>query len=429
MQPTPPTPPSCDSPSAALPRTHLLWSRLLIGLVVLICAEVFSGSALQAGLWHPWHWLLTYLLYFAHFFFFTTLALRTRRTSLASLYLWGVFFGLYESWITKVIWSGYSGDGQYALGAIGPFGFHELSMVFLFHPLASFILPLAVACLLFPPLAAHFPAFNGFPGQSRLARLAQASVVLTLSSVMAINSGGLLNLSLNLALVCLGLLILLRLARPTFDAPNALQILVFQPRGFRLLALYLALLYLVTYLTIRPEALPSPAVQLSTFIVYALALTGLWRHSPAPPPPTPTFPPFSAPPPTIPTPLSSSAPPPPIPTPPPSSAPPPPTPTLPSSFAPSPPTPTSESPPSLAPSSPSPSNGFPPSPSPTSLRLRQVLYLFAILLILGLALSNFPTSPILSVFIFLNFALWTPTGLALTLLAVAAGFRRQSPPP
>ena len=121
--------------------------RLLIGLVVLICAEVFSGASIQVGMWAPWTWLMTYWLYFAHFFVLCTLAVWTGRTSLGALYLWGVLFGLYESWITKVIWFGYGGDGNLALGSIGPYGYSEISMVLLFHPVASFLLPLAVrAC-------------------------------------------------------------------------------------------------------------------------------------------------------------------------------------------------------------------------------------------------------------------------------------------
>jgi hypothetical protein len=83
-------------------RTNAVFPRLLFGLVVLICTEVFSGASIQVGLWHPWTWIVTYWLYFAHFFFFSTLAVRTGRTSLWSLYLWGVLFGLYKSWITKV---------------------------------------------------------------------------------------------------------------------------------------------------------------------------------------------------------------------------------------------------------------------------------------------------------------------------------------
>jgi hypothetical protein len=84
---------------SSTPRFAVAIPRLLVGLVVLICAEVFSGASLQIGIWNPWTLLVTYWLYFAHFFFFTTLAVSTRRTSLWSLYLWGVLFGLYESWI------------------------------------------------------------------------------------------------------------------------------------------------------------------------------------------------------------------------------------------------------------------------------------------------------------------------------------------
>ena len=83
----------------------MVFARILVGLIVLICAGVFSGASLRMGLWHPWTLLLTYWLYFAHFIFLTTLAVRTGRTSLSSLYLWGVLYGLYESWITRAAFS------------------------------------------------------------------------------------------------------------------------------------------------------------------------------------------------------------------------------------------------------------------------------------------------------------------------------------
>lgn len=163
---------SKDVPSENL-RFKVLFARVLIGFIVLICAEVFSGASLQVGLWHPWTVLVTYWLYFAHFFFLTTLAVRTGRTSLSSLYLWGILFGLYESWITKVIWHGYGGDGKFAMGHIGPYGFSELSMVFIYHPVVSFILPLVVACLLCPPLRCLFPSLAWFTGKSKGARAVQ----------------------------------------------------------------------------------------------------------------------------------------------------------------------------------------------------------------------------------------------------------------
>ena len=152
----------------------VVWPRLYIGLFVLICAEVFSGALLQIGLWNPWTLLVTYWLYFAHFFFFTTLAVRTGRTSVWSLYLWGILFGLYESWITKVIWAGYSADGKFALGRIGPYGFSEISMVFIYHPVMSFLIPLAVACVYCPSLRRWFPDLAWFTGKTRGARIMRA---------------------------------------------------------------------------------------------------------------------------------------------------------------------------------------------------------------------------------------------------------------
>lgn len=258
--------------------SETLFARLLIGLIVLICAELFSGASLALGLWHPWTLLVTYWLYFAHFFFLTTLAVRTGRTSLSSLYLWGVLFGLYESWITKVIWSGYNADGKLVMGKIGPYGFSEISMVFIFHPVVSFILPLAVASLLCPPLRCLFPELAWFTGKSKGARAVQVYLILSFAPVMAMNSGGPINLALNLALAIILLSVLLHLARPALTSPDGRPIVVFGRRGFGGLCIYLACLYCITYVGLRPKALPSISVQLFTFVFYASAIGGLWLH-------------------------------------------------------------------------------------------------------------------------------------------------------
>ena len=269
----------------------VVFARVLIGLIVLICAEVFSGASLRMGLLHPWTLLVTYWLYFAHFFFLTTLAVRTGRTSLSALYLWGVLFGLYESWITKVIWSGYNGDGKFAMGHIGPYGFSEISMVFIFHPVASFILPLAVTCLLCPPLRRWFPDLAWFTGKTRGARIVQVYLVCSFAPTMAMNSGGPINLAANLAVAIILLLGLLRLARPALTWPDGRRIVAFGRRGFAGLCGYLALLYGVGYVALRPEAQPSIGVQLFTFVFYGLAIAGLWLHRKREPQPDAIAPP------------------------------------------------------------------------------------------------------------------------------------------
>ena len=257
---------------------RLAASRLLIGLVVLICAEVFSGASIQVGMWAPWTWLMTYWLYFAHFFVLCTLAVWTGRTSLGALYLWGVLFGLYESWITKVIWFGYGGDGNLALGSIGPYGYSEISMVLLFHPVASFILPLAVACVLSPPLRAWFPDVAWLTGRGAVARAAQVYMVLSFSLTMAVNSGGPMHLAENLAVVVALLSIFLWLARPGLAAIAAPGPVVMGRVGFVIASTYLVALYGLTYRFIRPEGLPSVPVQLMTLVFYGAAGVGLWAY-------------------------------------------------------------------------------------------------------------------------------------------------------
>jgi hypothetical protein len=203
---------------------------------------------------------------------------RTGRTSLSCLYLWGVLYGLYESWITKVIWQGYNADGKFAMGHIGPYGFSEISMVFIFHPVASFIMPLTVACLLCPPLRLLFPGLAWLTGKTKGARIVQVYLLLSFALVMAMNSGGTINLALNLAVAIILLLTLLRLARPALSSPDGRQAVVFGRRGFAGLCVYLALLYCVGYVAVRPAGRPSIGVQLFTFVFYGLAIGGLWFH-------------------------------------------------------------------------------------------------------------------------------------------------------
>ncbi len=256
----------------------IIWPRLLFGFLVLISAEGFSGASVATGFWTPWTWLVTYWLYFAHFFFFTTLAVHTGRTSLGALYLWGVLYGLYESWITKVIWYGYGGDGKLALGHLGPFGFSEISMVFLFHPVLSFLLPLAVACLLCPKLRDLFPEVAWVTGDSRRARAARLYIIFSSACTLGMNSGGLVHLCLNIAFICAVLLALARMARPGLAGADARSLVVFGRRGFAGLCIYLAALYGVAYFFLLPQGLPSARVQLTTLAFYAVVIAGIWMY-------------------------------------------------------------------------------------------------------------------------------------------------------
>jgi hypothetical protein len=116
---------------------------LLIGVLSMLYAELFSGAS---HIWYldAWSLLVTFPLYLVHVLFFLNLAFLSGKTSLVHLYLWGTLFGLYESWITQVLWIGYGVQGLLA-GTVLGIGIGEfLALVFFWHPILSFILPICI---------------------------------------------------------------------------------------------------------------------------------------------------------------------------------------------------------------------------------------------------------------------------------------------
>ncbi|TFG20891.1 MAG: hypothetical protein EU533_05805, partial [Promethearchaeota archaeon] len=115
---------------------------LLVGCLSMFIAEVFAGSS-RIWIIDPWSLIVTFWLYLGHLLFLLNVAFRTKRTSIPQLYLFGVLFALYESWITKVLWWGYPGSEGAMFGllrgiAIGEF----IVLVFFWHPIMAFILPI-----------------------------------------------------------------------------------------------------------------------------------------------------------------------------------------------------------------------------------------------------------------------------------------------
>ena len=135
--------------------------------------------------------------------------------------------------------------------------------------------PLAVACLLCPPLRALFPDLAWITGTHRWARAIRVYLGIAFGATLGVNSGGPVNLCLNVIFVGLVLLGLGRLARPGLATSPGPPLIVFRRPGFIGLCLYLAFLYGVTYAYLRPDGLPSPKVQWLTLAFYAVCLLGL----------------------------------------------------------------------------------------------------------------------------------------------------------
>ncbi|HTY89840.1 MAG TPA: hypothetical protein VMC84_01560 [Methanocella sp.] len=250
---------------------------LLAGALSMFFAEVCSGSSV---LWFltPWAWIVTFWLYLAHTVFFINLALYFRRTSLTALYLWGVLFGLYESWITKVAWAGYAGQAP-GIGTFLGFAIPEFPIItFFWHPVFSFILPmLAFQALSGRVLPGHLQVLI----KSRRNWILSALVVILGSAILAFNSKSNLVATVVTALGSFALIgALYLIASKRYGKQFSIESLRLGKAGMTLLLIYLAALYILTFIFILPERTAPPLTILLTLGVYAAIILLLYLKKP-----------------------------------------------------------------------------------------------------------------------------------------------------
>ncbi len=263
--------------------TGILLCVLLAGALSMLCAEVLSGASV---LWFvtAWGWLVTLPLYMVHLVFLFTLAVMFRRTSLTSLYLWGVIFGLYESWITKVTWAGYIGS-EPAWGTVLGFAPAEfLIIVFFWHPVMSFLLPL----LLFETLSSPGAETPLLPGHQWLLAQGRRSVALFTgfaligAAFLTMNSeynaiSALVTLLVSAGIVAVFYKAVLKVTRGNFSV----YALSLKKPGLILALAYLAALYVLAFFFLVPERIPQVPTILLTILVYAVVVLLIWLDRPA----------------------------------------------------------------------------------------------------------------------------------------------------
>lgn len=280
-------PPEDSSVDERPSRNRRLVLFLLIGSLSMFYTEVFAGSA---PLWFIswWGLLVTFPLYLVHLLFFLNIAMRTRRTSVGHLYLFGVFIALYESWITKVLWSGYPGaEGPLEGTFLGIASLEFSVLVFFWHPVFAFVLPILTfealaisvnsrersqekifgnhgASLKKDPKLLGFLTFAGIVGDSFLSANTGSDAVLA-------------------GLTVLGSVILIALLYQTARRnPNDFSIhsLRLKRKGMTTAAIYLALLYGFTLPFLQPDKIPDSPLPILIIGGFYVLLALLVRMSP-----------------------------------------------------------------------------------------------------------------------------------------------------
>jgi hypothetical protein len=253
-----------------------LFPLLFVGSLSMLFAEVFSGAS---QLWYinGWGILLTFPLYLFHLAVFLSIALKIRRTSLSQLYLFGVLFGLYESWITKVLWTGYMDSGEPGLGTLCGVGVAEFPiLVFFWHPIMSFILPvLALEILTTTALTGHVSVLRKTRKKTVLILL----FLLSTSTFIA-NGNAFDPVSSTLSL---GGTLLVVFGFYALSKKADIRSLELGRQGSILAGGYLILLYLVTFFFVLPERIPRTVMPYVTILAfYAVTIIVILRSRPAP---------------------------------------------------------------------------------------------------------------------------------------------------
>jgi hypothetical protein len=116
---------------------------LLLSLLSVFFAEVISGS-MMFPLFDLWGYIVVIPLYGLHTILLLKLVsinLKNRRVLFATLYLAGTLFGMYEAYITKVLFVGLTPDSV-MLFQVPIIDF--IVLVFFWHPIFSFIIPVLI---------------------------------------------------------------------------------------------------------------------------------------------------------------------------------------------------------------------------------------------------------------------------------------------
>ncbi len=253
-----------------------LFAWLILGTLSVFFAEIASGSSAFA-FFDAWGLFVVLPLYTLHILFLAFAAVRPgRRVRLTVLFCAGAVFGLYEAYITKVIWDPTWGDRGLAVG--GVFLSQTAMLVLYWHPFMAFLVPLLAGELL---LASSTEVRDALPGPVRrglqipwifVAAVPAAACVGVSKAVNSPTPGhALLSVLAGAAVPALLVLLWHRAPGGKRRAGLALRDLLPDRRQGLVIGILLAAYYLVTTFVIRPGSLPRSIVpHLSVAALYAV---------------------------------------------------------------------------------------------------------------------------------------------------------------
>jgi hypothetical protein len=268
------------------------WIKWLFWLILGACSVIFAEVTCYSApfpFFDGWGLTVVCPLYGLHTLVLAWLIFRRRRVTLETLFLAGAVFGLYEAYMTKVLWNPTWGDFPWTAGGI--YIAQTAILVLFWHPVMAFIVPLLVGENIFTSSCETRQALPGWMQQALGSRkrilLSVAAFAVFCGMTEGVNapSAGISLLSCaGAGVVFWGLALLWRLA--TRKRAYTLRDLLPSDREALVLGGLLLAGYIGLGLILRPEALPRSLVpHLTIWALYLIlfALLALnFRRAPEP---------------------------------------------------------------------------------------------------------------------------------------------------
>ena len=249
-------------------RKFAFW--MLVGMFSVVFVEVPSGSTMFP-FFTLWGLLVVLPLYLLHSVFLMAVIFAFGRPNFWTLYSAGTLFGMYEAYITKVVWTSFRPEGPWiTVGGIALF--ETMILVLFLHPLLAFVVPMLfteILCTNSSEIAQGLPArAHGFV--RRHPALVIGLLMGLLGLMQFVNSPSVLHSFLSSAGNSLMLGLALLWWRKRGGGNYSLRELLPGPRGLRIFGGLLVCFYLFWGWAIKPKAIPSvwPG-QLTVWLIYA----------------------------------------------------------------------------------------------------------------------------------------------------------------
>jgi len=258
----------------SIPKKHQWLFWLILAAFSTFFAEVFSGSDMFPY-FSPWGLLVVVPLYGLHIILLGSLVHRAEKPRFPSLIFAGMIFGLYEAYLTKVLWAPPWGD-PLIIAEVAPV--ETLVLVTWWHCWFSFIIPLLVAEKLLTVSTHLGRCLPGKLGDFLNSWGGLAAVMAFGGLFQSINSPSVsqsLLSGFSTTAVLVGLTLFWK--RVTRGQPYTMKNLLPSQKQFKWLLIPIAIMYLGMGILIRPEALPGLIGHLVIWITYGISFYLLFK--------------------------------------------------------------------------------------------------------------------------------------------------------